>query len=594
MPRASLKKAGKEIFHRGGRVDSVNGFSRGWEICKTAKAICAERRLRRERVDTVDRRHSMEKIDKIFRESNKENNFNSERQVSDAFHKLDDDKRNKLIELKRLRREEMDKGPADMPQASSKFAKKTDEQKVAERVDLGLKRTGIWTLCGCEDEIPPATRRGLGDRSIMSVTELRDYKAIVDQLTDNKPNMVYLSLQHRKINDDSVKGLCNALRCSTYVKVLSLEHNNITSAGCKQIGAVLRVLSTLQSLLLGSNLISDTGVEMLAKALRRNYGLLELNLVGRKHIVNDFAAASGGAVDQPPRITPWGITILANSLASHKFIRILSLGTNEIGDEGCRALTAMLSSHETLEHLELDNNGIGPEGARELGNALRTNKSLTFLNIAKNKIPDDGFAGLAKGLKVNKSMRLMDIAENQMGEEGANDMTSSIIGRGAIPLRLLFHGNPACDSAVGKKLAKVSRESEGAARIKFRKTAMSTMETLIELKEQHMDAVVMHAVETRRKKILESNEQLRIANQTMYASRKAPLNVQGSGPQVQLIPRRRIQKHSSPRRRSVWKEQFVGGESVAVLMNEGNDEGTAVLWSGGGQKRNSLKPLLQM
>jgi hypothetical protein len=523
-------------------------------------------------------------VETKFQQSNKENNMNSDSQTHEAFEKLPADKKSQIVELRSLRREELMKkmNPArqelEVPPELSSLAKKSDEKKVAERVDLGLKRTGIWQLCGCEDEIAPGPRKGKGDTTIMNVGELRDYKNYLQKITDNKPDMVYVSLQHRKINDDSIKALTNALRCSTYVNVVSLQHNNITSAGCKQLGATLKMLASLKALLLGSNLIDDLGVDTIAKSLRRNYGLVELNLVGRKQVLNDFHACSGGIAPCPPRITAWGASRLANSLATHKYIKILSIGTQSLGDDGCRALATMVAKHETLEQLELDNNGIGAEGMRELGNALLTNKSLTFLNIAKNGADDEGFEALAKGLKRNKIMRVVDAAENRMGELGGLAMIAGISGRGSIPLRLLFHGNPVCDTPISERLAQASKKSEGAARTKFRKTAMSTMESLLELRDNHMTTIVDLAVEKRRLSLLASQEQVRVANETMLASRMKNIRGPGPGVQAHLLPKRRV-KFASPRRRSVWKEQFVGDTSVQVLVDN-EDGGSAAFWGG--------------
>ncbi len=72
----------------------------------------------------------------------------------------------------------------------------------------------------------------------------------------------------------------------------------------------------------------------------------------------------------------------------------LILGSNEIGDEGARALAQ--SPHLTsLSQLHLNYNGIGDEGARALAQSPHRT-SLAYLGLRGNGIGDEGARALAQ------------------------------------------------------------------------------------------------------------------------------------------------------------------------------------------------------
>ena len=85
-------------------------------------------------------------------------------------------------------------------------------------------------------------------------------------------------------------------------------------------------------------------------------------------------------------------------------ITTLDLNSNDIRDEGAKALAKELKINDSLTHLVLWCNSIGDEGATALAKALNINESLTELNIWNNKIRTEGAKALAKELEINEEI----------------------------------------------------------------------------------------------------------------------------------------------------------------------------------------------
>eukprot|EP00935_MAST-01C_sp_MAST-1C-sp1_P000593 g593.t1 len=588
-PLHKKKSAKAPVYHRGKKVQSLEGYALSWEVLKTAKKVVEKQQARRARLAKQERRHHLEKLDHQFHQrlrrkqqrGNKENNdfVDSKRE----FAKLDEETRNALEELREIRKAEnaeKESGKSSEMLSEMGFGgfgfllPKSDEEKYQDRVDLGLKRTGIWRVCGIEDQEAPKQDPGARRRqphTLMTFEERSAFKDLLFQLSQNKigQHLVYLTLQRHKIGDDELKLLCRNLTTNHTVKALILNHNNITTKGISFLCNYMKQTSQLQTLNLGSNLIDDRAVERLAKTMRRNVGLTELNLTGRKNVVNDFTEHFGRS-DKWPRITADGAVMLAVSCTRHMTIKILCLSMQKLGDEGARAMATMLTTQESLEQLDLDNNGITAEGCRELGNGLRLNKALTALNISSNDIKDEGFQSMGDSLAHNKHLRVLDVADNKMKGRGANSMAKGILRRGLVPLKLIFHGNPVFELEDGQKLQKASNRSEGAARTTFRKTAMSTMQSLLEAEEHHMSTVVSKAVDQRREDSRRAkallDQQLNDAKGVVRRRSRRSSNLLALDP---------ADRDKEVQRRDVWKSGDVEGVGDVLV----NDEETAALFA---------------
>ena len=96
----------------------------------------------------------------------------------------------------------------------------------------------------------------------------------------------------------------------------------------------------------------------------------------------------------------------------------MTLASNNIGDEGAKAIADALKSNTSLTTIDLRGNNIGDEGAKAIAEALKGNTSLTSINLSNNNIGDEGAKAIADALKFNTSLTTIDLDNNNLGDEG--------------------------------------------------------------------------------------------------------------------------------------------------------------------------------
>lgn len=97
----------------------------------------------------------------------------------------------------------------------------------------------------------------------------------------------------------------------------------------------------------------------------------------------------------------------------------LTLASNEIGNEDCKAIAASFCFYTTITSLNLSENQVGADGCKELAKGLKTNSTLEHLNLSRNNIDDEGVRALAEGLRHNDSLCDLNLSCNDdIGKEG--------------------------------------------------------------------------------------------------------------------------------------------------------------------------------
>ena len=91
----------------------------------------------------------------------------------------------------------------------------------------------------------------------------------------------------------------------------------------------------------------------------------------------------------------------------------LSLGINDIGNNGAKALGAALNVNGSLTSLDLNSNSIGKEGALAIASALEVHRSLMTLDLSWNQI------SLPAGLRSRCSKQIRSLLPFAFGKEVA-------------------------------------------------------------------------------------------------------------------------------------------------------------------------------
>jgi hypothetical protein len=118
---------------------------------------------------------------------------------------------------------------------------------------------------------------------------------------------------------------------------------------------------------------------------------------------------------------------------------------NSIGDDGACALAdALCTASCALVSLFLASNQMGDEGAKALGKTLERNATLNLLHLAHTLVTSPGALALAAGLRGNEALELLDLGGCTIGHDAYNKLKEA----GGKRCRVRFHA-PTEPNAVG-------------------------------------------------------------------------------------------------------------------------------------------------
>ncbi|XP_068630116.1 leucine-rich repeat-containing protein 74B-like [Battus philenor] len=115
-------------------------------------------------------------------------------------------------------------------------------------------------------------------------------------------------------------------------------------------------------------------------------------------------------------VTQAAFRIIAMSLKLNKYVTILDLTDNWIGEDGCFHLGQMLAENCTLKVLILYGCRIGPGGAKRLLHNLAQNRALRELNLSRNQLKDEGVRYLAKAITQGADVCKIDLSYNDLAD----------------------------------------------------------------------------------------------------------------------------------------------------------------------------------
>jgi Ran GTPase-activating protein (RanGAP) involved in mRNA processing and transport len=106
----------------------------------------------------------------------------------------------------------------------------------------------------------------------------------------------------------------------------------------------------------------------------------------------------------------------------------LDLSSNSISTTGGAALISSLETNNSLLNLNLSSyeglsrNTLGPNGVKPLKFVLKINRYLAILSLAGNFIGDTGVGYLCEGLEGNTTLMELNLAQNEITSEGVEIM----------------------------------------------------------------------------------------------------------------------------------------------------------------------------
>ena len=194
---------------------------------------------------------------------------------------------------------------------------------------------------------------------------------------------------------EAFKSLAVALQDNETITDIDIRFNEIEYELVESMAKALKTNKTLTSFNISYNEIKDAGAKALAMSLEKNQTLKYLDL--------SFTGIKNEGVE---------------AVITKAALKSLFLSSNEIGDEGVKALVKALETNKTLTTLDLRNNKIKDAGAKALAMSLKYNTTLTTLNLDSNEIGTEGAIALAEALETNKTLTTLNLDRNKIGTEG--------------------------------------------------------------------------------------------------------------------------------------------------------------------------------
>jgi len=215
-----------------------------------------------------------------------------------------------------------------------------------------------------------------------------DLKETLCRLNEKDTSLNEIDLYDKKVDDDDIEKLVDAMLCfnSNKVTYLDLNKNFISDEGAKKLATLLRNNnSLLEELCINNNNIGTKGAVEIANALKSgNTKLEDLYLNNNPNIGNK------------------GANEIAKSLMYNTTLRRLFLMGTSIGNDGS---TGMINKDRNKN--DKDNNNTTTTGDVIL-QTLRYNSILSNINIWKNNISNEEYTEIMKITNENKNKKRID------------------------------------------------------------------------------------------------------------------------------------------------------------------------------------------
>eukprot|EP01006_Ploeotia_vitrea_P025706 TRINITY_DN58604_c0_g1_i1.p1 TRINITY_DN58604_c0_g1~~TRINITY_DN58604_c0_g1_i1.p1 ORF type:complete len:723 (+),score=58.73 TRINITY_DN58604_c0_g1_i1:59-2227(+) len=243
---------------------------------------------------------------------------------------------------------------------------------------------------------------------------LEDVPTLCEAVNNNK-NLQHLDLKRAIPVNGWVEQLMDTLEGNESIVFLGLAENQIGFMHVEEpkMGALNKLKTFIDScesircLNLAGNLFGAAGTELICQGVRENVSLRTVDLSG------NLIATSP---DDDEEAAAAGMEALREVLTKNKFLKTLTLQSNDLVPENIEAIQATLEVTHRLTSLDLANNKLGTPGATMLGKMLAKNKGLKLLDVSNNAIGWKGIHHLVDPLVSNNStLQSLFLQKNKFG-----------------------------------------------------------------------------------------------------------------------------------------------------------------------------------
>ncbi|XP_073675788.1 NACHT, LRR and PYD domains-containing protein 12 [Garra rufa] len=249
-------------------------------------------------------------------------------------------------------------------------------------------------------------------------------------------HVIALDLSHSRLDKESVKTLCQALRSSS-LESLNLCGCSLTPADCESLAQMLSGGSRLRVLNLRVTNVEDQGLIHLSSALE-NCRLLEIDLSFCSLTATSIPALTSAMNSSFSELRK--LNLSTNTVTDDKMemisqvlkkgrLNTLNVSDCELTGSCCSSLAAALQSENCrLTDLDLSINELGQSGAMQICEALMSPKcTLEILEMTRCELTKEVFRVLGSVLMsgMSKLIRL-SLGVNNVGDTGAKHIWEAL------------------------------------------------------------------------------------------------------------------------------------------------------------------------
>ena len=230
---------------------------------------------------------------------------------------------------------------------------------------------------------------------------------------------------------DRLKQLLPGLLSCTHLKELDLSSNNLSTQDMAMVSDVIHGNQSLEVIHLGDNeRVGDEGLQLVSRGLEQ---LQQLKCL----VLWDAGLTSGSS------------RVLASILSHQPAMVELNLGENAFGDSGFTDIASALQKCQHMEVLDFDRIGLTCNAItmQSLGLVLTSLPKLKTLSLGKNDIRDEGFQHLAPSLQQCTQLHFLSLRECGLTGDGASMALLSSVLLCLPNLECLFVGENAISDA---------------------------------------------------------------------------------------------------------------------------------------------------
>lgn len=248
-------------------------------------------------------------------------------------------------------------------------------------------------------------------------------RVLLEAITDDENNRKHSSMRqvHGMLHTVEISpSASHASNNESFIEELFLGGTDLGHDGCTAVASLLRQSSSLRILSLANCHIDDEQAVILAKGIAEN----------REHLPLSTLQLSFNA------LSPAGLEVLLSALLGSRFLKVLKLDNNMIGDKGANLISLFLAS-TSLTSLDIGFNTITAAGMKPLMKAIAENAHIQSLSLSGNNIDATSTKAVAYALAYNASLVSLFLDQCNISNEGRRHITAGIVSNSRTSLQIL-------------------------------------------------------------------------------------------------------------------------------------------------------------